>query len=46
MTRSQALALATERLAHLPDSAGEAMQLLMQTDGFDRVQWMLDPDAE
>ena len=46
MTRSQALALATERLAHLPDSAGEAMQLLMQVDGFDRVQWMLAPDAE
>lgn len=46
MTRSQALALATKRLAHLPDSAGEAMQLLMQVDGFDRVQWMLDPDAK
>ena len=46
MTRSQALALATERLAHLPDPAGEAMQLLMQVDGFDRVQWMLAPDAE
>ena len=46
MTRSQALALATERLAHLPDSAGEAMQLLMQVDGFDRVQWMLAPGAE
>ena len=46
MTRSQALALATERLAHLSDPAGEALQLLMQTDGFDRVQWMLDPDAE
>ena len=46
MTRSQALALATERLAHLRDSAGEAMQLLMQVDGFDRVQWMLAPDAE
>ena len=46
MTRSQALALATERLAHLPDSAGEAMQLLMQVDGFDRVHWMLAPDAE
>lgn len=46
MTRSQALAFATERLAHLPDSAGEAMQLLMQAEGFDRVQWMLDPDAD
>lgn len=44
MTLAQAVQAAQHALAHLANPAAEALSLVLQSQNFDRVEWMLRPD--
>lgn len=44
MTRADAVAEATQALAHLPSAKSEALSLLFAVESIDRVEWMMRPD--